>query len=128
MVQNELRTRTTVSRLDPDGILHVTYLPGVEETLADAEENFRAGTAAWGEQRRPVLVDAREVKFQNRDVRQYHSRPESMRRVSALALLVESPLSRIIANFFITLNKPATSTRVFTSEEEAHAWLKGFME
>jgi hypothetical protein len=128
MVLNEVRTRTTVSRLDADGILHVTYLPGVEETLADAEENFRSGTAAWGEHRRPVLVDAREVKSLNRDVRQYHSRPEAMRNVSALAMLVSSPLSSLIANFFITMTKVNVPTRIFTDETEARDWLKGFVE
>jgi hypothetical protein len=116
-----------VLRLDPDGILHVTYLPGVEETLADAEENFRA-MAAWGEGPWSTLVDARAMKPQSREVRQYNSRPEVVRRIRASAVVVASPLSRAIVNLIITLTRPSMPTRLFTDEAEAREWLKGFLE
>ena len=45
-----------VFRLDADGIIYISRLPGAQETLADAKENFRAITVLWGEQPRPVLV------------------------------------------------------------------------
>jgi hypothetical protein len=61
-------------------------------------------------------------------VREYNNRPEAMRHVKALAVLVGSPLSRAIVNFSITLTKPRVPTRMFTSEEEAHEWLKGFVQ
>jgi hypothetical protein len=46
---------------------------------------------------------------------------------SAAALLIGSPLTRAIGNFFMGLNKPLIPTRLFTSETEALAWLKGFV-
>ena len=128
MIQKEIRTRTMVTRLDTDGVMHIAHFPGAEETLADAEENIRAGTAAWGVGPWPILVDIRQMKPLSRDVRRYYTRPEATRRVKALALLVHSPLSRVLANFFITLIKPNAPTRIFTDETEALAWLKGFME
>ena len=128
MLPNQLRTRTLISRIDADGIMHITYLPGVEQTVADAEENFRLGTAMWGEGPWPILVDIRAVKFLSREVRQYNSRPEVTRRSKAVALLVESALSKIIANLFVTITKPTAPTRIFTDEAEARAWLKGFVE
>jgi hypothetical protein len=128
MVQNEIRTRTMVTRIDTDGIMRIAHLPGVEETLADAEENIRAGTAAWGVGPWPILVDIRRMKPLSRDVRRYYTSPEATRRVKAVAMLVHSPLSRVLANFFITMIKPNVSTRIFTDETEALAWLKGFKE
>jgi hypothetical protein len=44
-----------------------------------------------------------------------------------VALLVGSPMSRAIGNFFIGLNKPLIPTRLFVSEPEALAWLRGFL-
>ena len=128
MVPNEIRTRTLVARLDTDGILHVTYLPCVEETLADVEENLRLSTAAWGEGPWPILVDVRAVKSLNREVRKYNSRPEVRRRAKAAALLVNSPLSKFIANLLVSLIRSTTPTRLFTDETEALAWLRGFVE
>ena len=41
---------------------------------------------------------------------------------------LRSPLTRAIGNFFLGLNKPLMPTRLFTSEEEALAWLKTFVK
>jgi hypothetical protein len=126
LLPTQICTRTMVFRLEADGILHASYLPGLEQTLADAEENFRA-TAVWGEGPWPTLVDARAMKPQSRQVRQYNSRPEVLRRIRASAVLVASPLSKAIVNLLITLSRPSMPTRMFTDETEARAWLKGFV-
>ncbi len=46
----------------------------------------------------------------------------------AMGLLVDSPVSRIIANFFLGLDKLPFVTRLFTSETEAVGWLRQFRE
>ena len=60
-----------------------------------------------------------------REARAYYS---SLRSITARALLVESPVTRVMANFFISINKPPVPTKLFTSEDQAVAWLKNFME
>ena len=55
------------------------------------------------------------------------STPSRRARV-AIALLVGSPLSRVIGNFFVGLNRSTFPLRLFTSEEEAIAWLRTFLE
>jgi hypothetical protein len=42
-----------------------------------------------------------------------------------VALLVGSPVTRVIGNFFIGLNKPRWPVRLFRSESDALAWLGG---
>jgi hypothetical protein len=44
--------------------------------------------------------------------------------VSAFAIIIQSPLSRVIGNFFMGLNKPRVPARLFKSEKEAVKWLK----
>ena len=128
MITNEVRTSTSLTRLDADGIVHMTILPGIHETLADAQQTFRAGAVLRAGRRMPVLIDLRAGKSQDRDARHYYSSPEVTQGTRAAALLVASRLSMVMARFFITVAKPSIPTRIFTDEAEALAWLKGFVE
>ena len=128
MVPNEVRTRVGVSHVDADGILHVIFLPGVEQTLADAQEFFQAGAVLRAGRCWPTLVDLRKTRTQDREVRKYYGSPEVAQTASIMAILVNSSLSKLTANLFITLSKPNAPTRMFTDEDEALAWLKGFVE
>jgi hypothetical protein len=120
---------TTSQRLsiDGEGILHIESLPGTEQTRADAEEVVAALWEIGGRRRRPVLVDLRRIKSMDRAARSYYAGPETASTQTAAALLVGSPLSRAVGNFFLGLNKPLIPTRLFTSEPEAIAWLRGFV-
>jgi hypothetical protein len=74
----------------------------------------------------PVLADIRHVKAIEREAREvYRSREKYNMEVTALAILVGSPLSRAIGNFFIGLSRMPMPTRLFTSEADAIRWLKG---
>jgi hypothetical protein len=98
-----------------------------ELELADAQEVIRAVASLCGGVRRPVLVDLRELRSMSRDCRRYFAGPETAKVETAAALLVVSPVARAVGNFFMGLNKPLLPTRLFTSEPEALAWLKGFV-
>jgi hypothetical protein len=74
-----------------------------------------------------VLVDIRESKGASRECRAYFASDEAAKIQSAGALLISSPLSRLIGNFFIGLNKPKFPTTLFTNEYEAIKWLKTFL-
>ena len=118
-------TRTARISLRPDGILHFVYFPDAQERLEDAHANVKASEHLNPDQRRPLLVDLRPMRGIEREARAYYS---SLRSITARALLVESPVTRVMANFFISINKPPVPTKLFTSEDQAVAWLKNFME
>jgi hypothetical protein len=44
-----------------------------------------------------------------------------------VALLVGSPLSVVLGRFVLAVSRPARSVQLFRSEEEALAWLRGFL-
>jgi hypothetical protein len=52
---------------------------------------------------------------------------EGHQYVSAAAVLIDNPVSRVIGNFFIGLNRPRLPMRLFVSEAEALAWLQTFL-
>ena len=42
---------------------------------------------------------------------------------SAAAFVIDGGISRVIGNFAISLNRGPIPLRLFTDEQEAHAWL-----
>lgn len=123
---NPIQTRMGMSYLDMHGIVHTGYNPGVHETLADAQESVHAALPLFGGVRRPLLVDLRSLKSQDRDARSYYASPEVTRNTCALGLLVSSRVSMVLANFFLSVTKTSIPSRMFTDEDEAITWLKGF--
>lgn len=104
----------------PEGVIHVCWFPGVSIEEQDADAARRA-TEALGKGRRTlVLVDISGISGLNRAARAAFTRRSSARRI---ALLGTSPVDQIIANFFLTLNKPSCPTRYFTTLKEAKTWL-----
>ncbi len=81
-----------------------------------------------GKEKTRVLVDMREIKGVSRDAREYYANERTASIQRATALVIKSPLSRVIANFFMGLNRPLTPTRMFTDVDEAIEWLQSFSD
>lgn len=126
MHTNERTTRTARVWWLEDGIICARALPGIVQTLADAQENAQAEEYLAGGQRHALLVDMREIRSQDREAREFYAQPENTRSQSAVAILIGSPISRVIGNFFIGFNKPPVPTRIFNNEADALAWLREF--
>jgi hypothetical protein len=122
-----LEVRTHIIWLEDDGIVRVKVKPNIQIALQDAQVCIRAVSDVCGGKRHPALIDMRGLVGMDREARLYFAGEETAKVESAAALIIESPLSKAIGNFFMGLNKPIIPTRLFTSEAEALAWLKGLM-
>lgn len=120
-----VEVRTHLIWLEDDGIVRVKVKPNIEISLQDAQVAIRAVSNVCGGKRCPALVDMRGLVGMDRGARLYFAGEETAKVESAAALIIESPLSKAVGNFFMGLNKPIIPTRLFTSEEAALAWLKG---
>ena len=116
------RTRTCAFIVDD--IVRGTFLNGAEVTLDDAKENLAITAQLSGGRRMPVLVDLRAVRSQSPEARAFFAGPEGASVSSAVALLISSPLSRVLGNFYLGFNRPLTPTRLFTDAAEAESWLR----
>lgn len=128
MHQGEILTRTTRCWLGEDGIVRFVSLPETRQTLEDARESIRICAKLANGRRLPVLVDIRSLTAIDGDARRYYAGEEAARVESAIALVVGSPLSRMVGNFFLSINRPQVPVRLFTIEGEALAWLRGFID
>lgn len=127
LVGNVIETRSAQIWLESDGIVRAVIRPSADElTLQDAIENIAAIKVVAGEMRRPVLSDIRQTVGASKAHRDHFSDEEASSIVLAGAVLISSPLSRMIGNFFMQVNSPPYSVRLFTSEEQALDWLRGF--
>lgn len=105
------------------GVLRCEILPG-RQTAADARENVRIiGELAQG-QRLPMLIDVRRGTAVSREARLIYGGPENAKNVAAVAFLVDSPLSRVLGNFFLGLKPSAYPIRLFGEQAAALAWLQ----
>lgn len=110
-----------------DGVARTVVKPQAEISLADAVENTKAVEKLFEGEKFPLLIDTRNVKYISKEARDHFSIKDRDTVLNGFALLIGSPLSRIIGNFFMGLNKPTVPMKLFTSEREAIKWLKQFV-
>lgn len=110
---------------DEDGIIRIKTFPNSQMNLDDAKEGSRIVEKLSKGKGPVIFIDMREATSMNRESRKYYSELESN---IAVALLVESPLSKVISNFFMGLNKTSYPLKIFSSKEKALDWLKGFLQ
>lgn len=94
---------------------------GVEITGEIAEAHASRARALSGDELRPVLLEITGVSAISREARAVFS---SSRTSSAIAVLGETPVDRVIANFLLGGDPPPCPTRFFSTESEAMAWLE----
>ena len=108
-----------------NGILYCTYKKMDEVNLEIAKVGAKNRIEYSNNVSYPCLFDIRLLKSITKEARDYLA-DKGNELVAASALLVESALIRVIANFFITVNKPKNPTRIFTNENEAIRWLEKY--
>jgi hypothetical protein len=123
-MENYRETMKIKFRYGSDGILYTDCFPNTIMTLEDGKESTRISAEMINHIPRPLLCDLTNVVKMTQDCRKHFAGPEHAKTFTKAALIVTSPISRIIGNFFLGLNKPLKPTRLFTSKEEGLKWLK----
>jgi len=106
---------------------------GIVEVVLPVRSNVRApeallaasmvSTKADG-RKRPLLITVTGVLDINDGARAVSAAAET---VSALALLGESPVDRVIGHFLLRVTPKTIPARFFTSEAAAREWLAGYL-
>jgi predicted transcriptional regulator len=66
----------------------------------------------------------REAVKMTQECRRYFAGKEHAAVFTKCALIVTSPISKIIGNFFLGANKPIRPTKLFTDVNQGLNWLK----
>lgn len=121
--ENTLESRSSHLWLDEDGILIAVNKPMPTHELKDALENVELTKQILKGKARPLLVDMTTTKSMAREAREEYAKAGVDSIVTAIGIVTKSAISRIVANFFLSFNKPAVPTRLFDNAEAAKKWL-----
>lgn len=128
MQTTENRASTSIADIymREDGILEIRVKEDAEVDEAALLENFEATLPLTGGKKVPALLDCRRHFFISSEARALTAKLASDHR-TAHAMVLSSLAIRLIANFYLNVNKPSQPTKVFTNYDEAVDWLKGFV-
>lgn len=106
-------------------IIMCSTVEGAELTIEDARACTEVMKNLTGGVPRPFFGDFSKMKSQTKECRDYYAQnPQHLQTYSAVALLVKGAFSRVLANFFLGLNKPPKPTQLFNDQAKAIAWLE----
>lgn len=114
--------------IDEFGVLWHRLDAGVVVTVEQAEETVQAVLRLTAGDPAPSVVDIRGAAFADRAARDAFAGDEEASAELATALIVDKAFSRRLGNLFLQMSKPTRPVRMFTSEEEATAWARTFVD
>ena len=123
-----IELRTYYTWMDDSGIAKTVVKANSSIVIDDAIANSKVVNSLEGEHKFPLLVDSRKIKSITKEARDFYTIKDRETRVTAFAILCSSSVSKVIANFFIGINKPAVPVRLFTDESKAIDWCKKMKE
>lgn len=107
-----------------DRIFKMKPFEGAELDVDDFREARRVYLELSGGKSFAVLLDATNSFTTSPEARELVASKEYTDLRVAAAFFTSSMANRLIGNFFIRVNKPATPTRMFNDEQSALEWLK----
>jgi hypothetical protein len=112
--------------LRDDGILEYHPIPGLVITYQVALQVIEVGLQVV-DTPKPTLVLMQELARVEREARALFASDDYLRLCSQTAVVVGSPVSRVVASFFVGLNRPKYPYKIFEDPELAAEWLRGFV-
>lgn len=121
-----VETSTIKIFIDEEGIFHHDCVEGSVHQLEDARENVRISLELAKGKKYPLLVNLTGIKYSSREARNYYSGYETGKFISHAAMLVEDPVSQLMGNIFMKIQRTAFAIKLFTKREKALDWLKNY--
>lgn len=109
--------------LEPDGIVVIHVKSGIDMT-EDHMRQILEARFTLAPREAAVLVDARRARGVSRAALELSANPKVRPYTDCLAILQGSPVSVVLANFFMVFVRPPYPTRLFRDEDAARAWLR----
>jgi len=121
-IERTIEVRVATLHRCSDGIIEIRMAEGSRVDVDEIAEVLSAQDEMTPKMA-SVLVDARGTKSMTRRAQELTANNPVNDRTAATAILVESPVSALLGNFFIRFAKPPYHARIFRREDEARKWL-----
>jgi hypothetical protein len=119
-----VRLKKATIGLREDDIVETNILPEEELNVADVKEIVQAIMLVSDMRMLPQLIIAGPLSGPDLDSMRFLATEESSPTAIAEAYVISSLSQKILAKFYLSINKPARPTKMFSHEAEAVEWLK----
>lgn len=122
-LQNSIKTDKYEVGLVEEGYVFVKMLEGAEMDVADIESIWFNMNQLTQGKAFVILVDATSNSSSTKEAREHSHKNPNQNKIKAEAIIVKNLPQRILANFFMSINKGRRNVRVFNSFDDAKKWL-----
>lgn len=123
----EIEIEEVIVREREDGIIHVHFKEGIEITVELQGRMYDIYSEICGDSKRPFMFTAAEFVTYTKEARDNALIMEGLYTGIATAVVAPTLAYKLIANFYLMVNKPKKPYKVFSDEETAIEWLKTFL-
>ncbi|MGE0568552.1 MAG: hypothetical protein AB7O73_11425 [Bacteroidia bacterium] len=124
---NKTTTRTATIHIDDNNILHIVMRDNVRLDYEDAIDNALVIKKLTEGKKALKLIDARLKFSMDKKARKFINEVD-LKQTLARAVVKGSVVNSLLPNFFMSLSKPETPTKIFSDYNEAYKWLLEFQK
>lgn len=114
-------------KLRSDGIVQITYPDDFDFTIKESIESVNAIGELTNGVPHPILKIPGKFTSVDHDTRDHVAKGDGARFSIAEAFIIKSLAHKMIASFYIKINKPQKPTHFFSDVKSAEIWLKTFL-
>lgn len=114
-------TKVAIVELINDKILKISFKEKIHLTLENAHELVVLRKEYFGDKPLYILIDLSNIQYVGKSVYRY---AEINQLTIALAIIVNSPLTKIIGNLAVYFYEMPYPIKMFKDKEKAANWLK----
>lgn len=122
-----IEIETAILHRRKDGIIHITFKDQTELDLELQDTLVKLYNELAEGKKRLFLFSAFSDVTVSKEARDRATELENVYPAIATAIVADTIAYKLIANFFIKMNKPKTPYKVFTNSIKAELWLKSFI-
>lgn len=112
--------------LREDGVLEIVVNDNVEVGVDICKELSNAYEKLLGNKKTLLLHIVGNYVTMDKDAREYSASDIGLKYSIAEAFVINSLPQKMLANFYMRINKPAIPTKFFDNKKEAEEWLLQF--
>ncbi|MCB0400660.1 MAG: hypothetical protein KDD41_01110 [Flavobacteriales bacterium] len=125
--KNKIELGHSTVELREDGIVEIHFKEKMVIGLDEAREITQCYDGLLEKRKYPLLHVAGNYVQATEEARAYGASEEGLRYSLAEAYVIRSLAQKIIANFYMKVNRPSVPTRFFGTKQDAEVWLKEFL-
>ena len=106
-----------------NGIFILKYADNITLSLEIAKSVVALRKELTGHIHRPCLINISGIRSVTEEATHYLLSHDATDKISALAIIINSEIEKLLANFYTSIGTPSIPTKVFDDELSAVRWL-----